>query len=170
MSLGSFVVRPAAAGDRTFVVDSWVSSFRPRGSERTERHGALPADLGPLPRKLFGDTYRAAAELLLDDPETRTVVACSEGDPNLIWGFAAARAGALLYVFVKSGFRWHPPRGGQHVGSALLVAAGLKPGEPYAFAFRTHAWTRLVKVSRSWARGHYRPQSAQFGTREAPQP
>lgn len=121
------MIRDANPADHVFIEDAWVSSAKPS-----------------IPRR-YVRAY--VHDLLSGDYRTKLLVACSNVDPTILYGFACEASGRLMYVFVKSDWR----RKG--IASDLLGVLGFKPGEPYRYAESTRTWRAVIRTSTRWGRG-----------------
>lgn len=147
--MSEFVLRDARESDDACISKTWLESF-------AESH-----DAGPVPMHLYRAAYRPALDWLRARHGSRTIVACSTEDDNLIMGWVCGgptpRHGlALHYVFVKSWYRKHG------IATALIMALGIKPTEPFVHSYRTPVWRELARASRSWGHGKYDPRAARF--------
>jgi hypothetical protein len=133
------VIRAWVPGDRAFVADSWLSSFR-------ASHWA-----GPIPRVQYRDVYGKVVDELLDRPGVSVAISCNPEDPNQILGWACYQAPkkgehlqALHYVYVKAPFRDHKHGTEQpRVAVHLLKHLQMDGGQEFAFVFRTPQWDKF---------------------------
>lgn len=126
-------IRPAREDDYGFVIDSWRDSFS-RYSELCKRD-----------RDLYVRVMPHIIRKMLRDPEVVSLVAHNPADEDNIIGYAVARGGELLYVYVRSDFRKH------RVARDLLERCG----QITSYAFRTgQGQTRLRPDILGWS---YRP-------------
>lgn len=105
------VLRPGVPEDLAFIVDSWVMSFRGQAIARDAGRGYM-RDMKWLVRRLL--------------EQCAILVAADEDEPGAIWGWAATRGNAILYVFVRREFRR------QGIAKRLLAPYLTKPTVIYA--------------------------------------
>lgn len=141
------MIRPARESDLAFIIDAWVGSYR------------CSPDAPRLPARTFRREFRQVVRDLLSRPTTATLVMCSDvvGFDNLLSAFISVQVTdgcctALLYAFTKSARRY------EGIASALLEAAGIRPGQLFDFAQRTRDWKGVLRTSKRWSKGRYRPR------------
>jgi hypothetical protein len=121
------VIRPFRAGDRNFVVNSWLRSFQSSG-----RAGSWAST----------DEYRAHYEPLVIAllERGRVDVMVDDHDDDQIFGYACTRGARLEYVYVKKLFRAkYSPR--LRCAATLLAAADVRPdGRRFVVGFWTPVW------------------------------
>lgn len=109
--------RPLAASDRRFVVPTWVQAVS---------HGPQQC------RRLLRATYGLAVDRILDAPDTRGAVVCSEAKPDVIHAYAVASTDGVLH------FAYVPPElRGQ--GLARQVISAVLGGYPERITV-SHPW------------------------------
>ena len=159
--IDGLTVRPVAADDLAFVVDSWVESYR----------HAHAAGLIPMPH--YQRVYREAVTWMLERPGVAVHVAV--GPEDVLCGFAAVETGApvlvsrrarvagqlqwveqpepsphpfVLYLYVKASFR------GRGIACELLDAAGVDRQGRYLYASKTpegSAWVEKHAPLGKWS-------------------
>lgn len=146
-------IREADDGDRTFVVENWLDSFR-------TAYGA-----GLIQMDDWYDVMRPQLQKALARPGVRTLVAYETDEPDRVadlYGFLVfdpaltdrhVTLPMVLYVYVKAPYRkWGYAR-------RLFAAAGIDPHEPFFYACRTEAVGRLAhKIPRA----KWQPLPARF--------
>lgn len=157
--------RPAQPEDRTFVIDSWISSYRTSYAA------------GLIDMEHYHSVMWAQAERYIDRPDVRTIVAVEKKDPKFIYGFICADTTPQLerlnngsvriwpalvyYVFVKAASR----RGKQlglpvGVARGLFDAIGIDPRGPFLYACRTPIVSTLgARIPQA----KFNPLPARFG-------
>lgn len=59
-----------------------------------------------IPKNIFMENYHKVLDMLLSIPTTKVLVACSNTDPDQIYGYSIlGKPGVLHWVFVKTKFR-----------------------------------------------------------------
>lgn len=128
-------IRPAAVGDRAFVLSSWKRSYHESPvvawSQRTPEGRAA---------------YYAWVNRVLPDvlEDSRCVMAANPLDPEHVFGWACAGAGILHYAYVKQEYRR------QRIARRLLAHLGLGGDAP----LRCTHWTDACR----WARVDFAPE------------
>lgn len=130
--------RPAAEHDLDLVFATWLSSFRNARAR------------GPIPRSMYRDVYAAAIRDLLNRPSVRLLVAYvpdeEKGHADL-FGWICFELGpppVVHFIYVL-----HPYRR-QGLGRQLFQAAGIDPGGPFLYSYKTAVVSRLVdKIPRA---------------------
>lgn len=132
------------------------------------------AGAGCMPYVVARVAYGDAIAVWLADPDTHVWVLESRQQPGLLLGFVVTydrepQGRCLLYVFVKEKFRTNPDselpagqRGRFGFGSALLEAAGFRPGRPFVYCFKTREWSAVLRSSKRWVNGSYNPFPPRF--------
>jgi GNAT superfamily N-acetyltransferase len=150
--------RPAQPEDRTFVIDSWISSYRTSYAA------------GLIDMEHYHSVMWAQAERYIDRPDVRTIVAVEKRDPRFIYGFVCADTTPQLeltergppriwpalvyYVFVKAAYR----RTG--VARGLFGAVGVEPGGRFLYACKTPIVSTLgARIPQA----KFNPLPARFG-------
>lgn len=134
---------PALPGERAFVVDSWLTSFR------------KAAWAGMLTSAQFHHVvYGPLVSRILVNPDVQVLVSTDDAT-GLLLGWAAydpklgfdGKLGTLHYVFVKQGYREDD---GEPDSPALdlMRAHGLASGKFFWFTFRTQAWETFYRRHR----------------------
>jgi hypothetical protein len=90
--IAEVVVRPMVETDRSFVLATWLNSYR---------HGA------PATRKLSTDLYYRHHHPLAEAALTRSTVsvACLPDTPNVILGYLIVEGPVIHFAYVKQAFR-----------------------------------------------------------------
>lgn len=128
----TIAIRTAIPGDRVFLIDSWLTSYR-------TSHTA-----GLVPVADFHRVHWPVVESLLSRPDLRVLVAYeTEAERGVadLYGFLAFEPGPrplVLYVYVKEAAR----RGG--VARALFDAASIDPLKPFDYACKTGVVAQLI--------------------------
>ncbi|HYE92348.1 MAG TPA: hypothetical protein VEA38_15065 [Terriglobales bacterium] len=115
-------VRQATADDRRFIVPTWVRSF----ADYAPKQGCGSR------AKVLRAHWRIV-DAILDNPETRTMVLCSEDSERTLHAWASGTADALHYVYVPPELRGH--------GFARRVITATLGAYPTALAV-SHPWPR----------------------------
>lgn len=135
--------------DARFVVSAWSSSYK-------HSHTA-----GMIHTSDWADVMHRQINRLLDQPDTRTVVAYESTDPDFVYAFASgdtSRAVPVLwYVYVKEPYR----RAGH--ARKLFAALGVDPSRRFWFACRTAI---VATLTRSIPSAKFDPELARYPRRE----
>ena len=127
----TIAVRPGSPGDRRFIIDAALSSYRSSYSA------------GLIPIAAFNGVMWPVFESLLDRPDMRVMVAYeTEATPGVadLYGFIAFEAGPVplvLYIYTREAAR----RSG--IARSLFAAAGVDPLRPFHYAARTSVVGRI---------------------------
>lgn len=160
------LVRPAnlsPGSERNWIKKSWSESF------------CEADEAGPYP---IDHAKRACCDSIEDwftgTDGIMVLVAVSKSLDELL-GFVVTyttpRHGrCLMYVFVKRPCQTKVRERGpkiellvkRGVASLLLEAAGFRPREAYAFCFRTQDMQRVLRHSKRWGNGFFRPKPAKY--------
>ena len=139
--------RAATGEDMTFVISSWLDSFR-------DSHTA-----GMISMASYFEIMWPQVEALVDRPGSRTIVACNAGDARQLHGFITFDTATgsdppiVHYVYVKSPFRrWGIARG-------LFAAAGIDPERPLDYTYKTAI---VVRLARKIPLARWQPMLARF--------
>lgn len=142
------MLRPWHPGDRAFVVDSWLSSFR-------QSHWR-----GPVRDSRYREVYGREVDELLDTIGTNVLIDCNPDDHEQIFGWACWTAGevgpVLHYCYVKAPYRDTKGQEQPHIGIRLLRHLKAADGLRMSFTFRTPQWDKFR--SRWRLNAHYAPE------------
>lgn len=146
----NIVLRKNTDADRAFIMKTWYSQLRQHGprwmcaqptlkhKRSKEDHPGETTDVGPdyMPSIFFDATIRPR----IDDLLTRegATIACSDEDPNLIYGVRIGNNTRTHLVFVKSQYR--------KFGVARKLCEGL--GEGHRFTLSTGPQRRISKAGK----------------------
>lgn len=121
------VLRPAEAGDRNYVLSSWLRSHR-SDSGQARRQGPD-----------YWERHHRVVEALLG--RAATMVACWSDDPDVIIGWACTEDRTVHYVYVRKEFR--------RMGIARML---LEPMLREAGVQYTHTTNvvRMVRMPKGW--------------------
>lgn len=132
------MLRPWHPGDRAFIVDSWLSSFR-------QSHWR-----GPIKDSRYRDVYGSVVDELLDTAGTRVLVDHNPEDKEQIFGWACYTITdgipTLHYCYVKAPYRdarGQPQADQPHVAIKLLRDIRAADGCRVNFTFRTPQWDKF---------------------------
>lgn len=146
-------IRQATAGDVSFILDSWVKSYRRTGllyAQPKEKDGVTCVELPPQD---YWDGHHALVERILR--RASTLVAETKAAPEIA-AWICAEPPILHYVYVKQIFRRFGLCKAMLTGAGLTVASHWTPGakhlpgewrvDPYA------AWLMPDEYSRATTR------------------
>jgi GNAT superfamily N-acetyltransferase len=88
------VLRPAVPEDRSPIMSFWLKGVY-WGSDYFNQ----------MPQDLFFQLYAEHIKRILFSPLTKVDVACEEGNPDQIFGYACYAEQTLHWVYVKKGYR-----------------------------------------------------------------
>lgn len=128
--------RDAMSSDRAFIVSAWSSSFKASNSA------------GIIASEDWAGIMHGQLEKLLERRGVRAVVAYERTDPGFLYGFIVGDVSAgvpvVFYTYTKEPYR----RTG--IARRLFAALGVDPREPFLYACRTPAVTRMTdKIPRA---------------------
>lgn len=107
--------RPAEAGDISYVLDTWVKSWRQSAHCRR------------MTGRDYRDMFkRQVREGLLREPDTRITIGCDETSPSRIWSWVCwtpGRAPALHFAYTRASVDGVPLRTGDRGAGMLRVLA-----------------------------------------------
>lgn len=130
MSLPAHVIRPGGAGDRGYIVDSWLQSYRPSPFATQLPDWAYWSHFGHV----------GIVESIMES--SPALVACLPDARDFIYAWAVGdRRGFLHYVFVRNDFRE------QGFAKALVDALGMSAG-PLRVTHMTQEFSRRIGKSR----------------------
>lgn len=121
-------------GDRAFVADSWLSSFR-------QSHWR-----GPIKDSVYRDVYGAVVDEILDTPGVTVLVDCNPTDTAQIFGWVCYVAGdipVIHYAYIKAPYRDHKAGEQPRIAIKLLRQIGAADGARCEFTFRTPQWDKF---------------------------
>ena len=119
MSTPPINLRSLATDDRSFLLHSWLRSYRNGPFTRL------------IPNNLYYEAYHSVLEGLLASADI--FIACDPDSPRRIFGYLvtgfAGEAPVLFYVYVKQAYR------GFGIARQLLAAARFDVAKPFFFPF-----------------------------------
>ena len=92
--MSDFTIRPMQPSDAGFIYKAWLEGYWPH----------FPGNV-IISKSEFMQRWHGVVEKILADPQTRTVVAHVEGQPDMLLGFACDGASCLHWAYVKQAFR-----------------------------------------------------------------
>jgi hypothetical protein len=130
--------RPAAPGDRHFIVSTWSQSLKP------SRYAGL------IQAEDWYTVMDAQIGKALERPDVRTLVAFGPEAPELVLGYitfdALDRPPLVYFAYVKEPYRrggngrlWSGPG----LARRLFSAAGIDPARPFFYACETEVVSRI---------------------------
>ena len=94
MNESKWTIREARPDDLAFIYSTWARNYR------------YDSAIGRLCQNgVFFDEYNQIIDHILDQPDTRVLVAVKPDEENVIFGYIVAQTGVAHYCFVKEIFR-----------------------------------------------------------------
>jgi hypothetical protein len=136
VNLPPYTIRPAERGDRGYIIDTWLQSYRS----------------SPFAQKLPDFAYWSRfghvglVESIMDNPDTRIKVACLPDGGSWLYGWICSNlVGLVHYVFVRNEFRRLGSGSGfGGFGVELLRAAGVDNYDPLGVTHLTPDFSRRL--------------------------
>ncbi len=119
-------LRTPLPSDESFIYSSWLESYRD----------------SPAVRGVSNTSYYKAMHAIIEGAlkNGAVLIASSEEDPDLIYGYVSFTIGAINYIYVKHAFR------GFGVGKALEAAALTGQALPISYPLKTRVGERLLRT------------------------
>lgn len=151
------VTRPMGPPDRSFVIESWISSYR-----RSPHAGLISMDA-------WHEVMAPTIAQIIDRPGVRTIVAAdadAQDEIANLFGWLSwmphADGPLVFYVYVKHAVRYDiASRTGPRIATRLFCAAGIDPRRPFLYACNTHAAGSIAAAGKI-PRAKWRPIEGRF--------
>lgn len=89
-----FAIRPVNSDDIPFIYSTWLKSMR------------YDSDIGKSCRNgIFFVEYREVIDRILNNENTKILVACGISEPSVIYGYLVATDSSIEYCYIKDSFR-----------------------------------------------------------------